>query len=256
MTTSSVIINTKPIANPMVPMLLCFPVCEEGISSSTTTYSMAPAANDSTTGIADAFSPRNSIVAMAATGSTIPDTAPHVNAVNLLFPSLRKGTEIIAPSGMFCMAIPIDSASAPESVRLASPFMTPANTTPTAIPSGMLCRATASIILIERGKRDLGPSDLVSSTCWCGITVSSNNRKHIPAMKPASTGHALPNPSPDCSNAGCSNDQKLAATITPEAKPSMALFVRSEILSRSMKTIDAPIAVPDRGMINPIKVSI
>ena len=164
--TSSNIISTNPIAKPMVPTLLCFPACDDGISSSTTTYNIAPAANERSAGIDDAFSPKKSIVAMAATGSTSPDNAPHVKAVVRLLPSFRKGTEMIAPSGMFCIAIPMDSASAPESVSVVFPFITPAKTTPTAMPSGMLCNATASIIFIERGRRDFGPSGFVSSTCW------------------------------------------------------------------------------------------
>ena len=165
-TTSSIIISTKPIAKPIVPTLLCLPACDEGISSSTTTYNIAPAAKASNVGIDDAFSPRNSIVTTAAIGSTNPDSAPHVKAVVRLLPSLRNGTEMIAPSGMFCIAIPMESASAPDNVSILLPFITPANTTPTAIPSGMLCNATASIIFIERGKRDVGPSGFASSTCW------------------------------------------------------------------------------------------
>ena len=154
------------MANPIVPMLLCLPACDDGMSSSTTTYNIAPAANERSAGIADALAPRKSIVAIAATGSTKPDSAPHVNALKRLFPSLRRGMDIIAPSGMFCIAIPVESANAPERVKAVSPPITPAKTTPTAMPSGMLCRATASIIFIERGKRDLGPSGLASSTCW------------------------------------------------------------------------------------------
>ena len=57
-------------------MLLCLPCCDDGMSSSTTTYSIAPAANASKTGIAPALSLRNSIVATAANGSTSPDSAP------------------------------------------------------------------------------------------------------------------------------------------------------------------------------------
>ena len=86
--------------------------------------------------------------------------------------------------------------------------------------------------------------------------VSSSNRKQMPAAKPASTGQVLAMPSPTCSNAGCSSDQKQAATITPDAKPSIALFVRSVIPLRSMNTIDAPSAVPKKGIVSPIIVSI
>ncbi len=196
------------------------------------------------------------IVAIAAIGSTRPDTAPHAKAFPGLLPSSRSGTEMIAPSGMFCIAIPIDRASAPARVRSVLPLITPPKTTPTAIPSGMLCRPTARIIFIERGRRERGPSGRLSSTCWWGMTVSSSNRKHIPAAKPASTGHVLAMPSPVCSSAGCSSDQKLAATITPDAKPSIALFVFSLMPPRIMSTIDAPSAVPKNGMVSPMIVSI
>ena len=44
--TSKIIIITKPNATPIVPMLVCSPACESGINSSTTTYTIAPAAKD------------------------------------------------------------------------------------------------------------------------------------------------------------------------------------------------------------------
>ena len=198
---------------------------------------------------------RMNIVARAAMGSTSPDAAPQANALPALLPSSRRGTEIMAPSGMFCIAIPIDSASAPASVRSVFPFITPPKTTPTAIPSGMLCSATARIIFIERGRRERGPSEWRSSTCWCGITVSSNRRKHIPAAKPASTGQVLEMPSPTCSSAGCNSDQKLAATITPDAKPNIALLVFPVIPLRIISTTAAPSTVPKNGIVSPIIVS-
>ena len=46
-TTSSTIMSTKPKAKPMVLKLECVPSDASGISSSTTTYSIAPAANAS-----------------------------------------------------------------------------------------------------------------------------------------------------------------------------------------------------------------
>ena len=206
-------------------------------------------------GIAVELSCRMNIVTSAAIGSTRPDAAPHTNALPGLLPSLRSGTDIIAPSGMFCIAIPIDRASAPARVRSVLPLNTPPKTTPTAIPSGMLCRATASIIFIERGRRERGPSEPLSSTCWWGMTVSSSKRKHTPAAKPASTGQVLPMPSPTCSRAGCSSDQKLAATITPDAKPSIELFVFSLMPPRIISTMAAPSAVPKKGIVSPIIVS-
>ena len=198
---------------------------------------------------------RMNIVASAAMGSTSPDAAPHTNALPGLLPSSRNGTEIMAPSGMFCIAIPIDNANAPAMVRSVLPLNTPPKTTPTAMPSGMLCSATARIIFIERGRRERGPSGRLSSMCWCGMMVSSNNRKHMPAAKPTSTGQVLPMPSPTCSSAGCNSDQKLAATITPDAKPSIALFVFSVIPLRSISTTDAPNTVPRKGIVSPMIVS-
>ncbi len=43
---SNIIIITNPIATPIVPMLVCSPDWASGINSSTTTYIIAPAAND------------------------------------------------------------------------------------------------------------------------------------------------------------------------------------------------------------------
>ena len=188
-------------------------------------------------------------------GSTSPDATPHAKALPGLLPSLRSGAEMIAPSGMFCIAIPMDKASAPATVRSVLPLSTPPKTTPTAIPSGMLCSATASIIFIERGRRECGPSGWLSSTCWWGIAVSSNRRKHIPDAKPASTGQVLEMPSPTCSSAGCRSDQKQAATMTPDAKPSMALLVFPAIPPRIRNTMAAPSVVPRNGIVSPIIVS-
>ena len=57
------------------------------------------------------------MVMAAAAGSTMPETAPIQNAFPLLIPSLFIGKEIIAPSGKFWMAIPIDKAKADAIVQ-------------------------------------------------------------------------------------------------------------------------------------------
>ncbi len=57
---------------------------------------------------------------------------------NVVKPFPVSGMEMIAPSGKFCIAIPIDSAKAPAMVTEVLPASTPAKTTPTAIPSGIL----------------------------------------------------------------------------------------------------------------------
>lgn len=257
MVASNSIIRANPQANPIVPMLLCFPFCDDGISSSMTTYSIAPAAKASNAGIAAAVSSKNITVAIAATGSTSPDSVPIKNALARLFPSLCRGIDMMAPSGMFCTAIPMDNASAAATVSVALPSLTPASTTPTAIPSGMLCSATASIILVERGNAERTPSGCSLSMCWCGINVSSASRNPIPTRKPAITGHvwAMPLP-PLCSSAGCNSDQKAAATIMPDAKPSIHLFAMSDIRSRTRNTIAAPKVVPKKGSVSIVKNSI
>ena len=102
-------------------MLDCFCVFAPGISSSDTTYIIAPAANDSKNGITGVNKFVSSIVSIAAIGSTIPDSVPIINDVVFLYPSLFSGIDIIAPSGKFCIAIPIDRASAPAYVIPAFP---------------------------------------------------------------------------------------------------------------------------------------
>ena len=73
-------------------------------------------------------------------------------------PSARSGMETMAPSGKFWMAMPRARARAPALVMPAFPERKPAYTTPTAMPSGMLCRVTARISLVVRLRPVLGPS--------------------------------------------------------------------------------------------------
>ena len=68
------------------------------------------------------------------------------------------------------MAIPNDNAIADESVMCAELDNTPANTTPTAIPSGILCKVTAKISIAVFLKFVLIPSGSSESKCKCGIT--------------------------------------------------------------------------------------
>ena len=82
-------------------MFECSPACDSGISSSTTTYIIAPAANDKKKGNIGVIEFISNIVSIAAIGSTIPDNAPYKNAFGFDVPSLLSGIEIIAPSGKF-----------------------------------------------------------------------------------------------------------------------------------------------------------
>ena len=83
--------------------------------------------------------------------------------------SALSGMEIIAPSGKFWIAIPIDNAIAAATVIFAFPARYPAYTTPTAIPSGILCSVTASTIMVVLCNLLFGPSALTLYLCKCGI---------------------------------------------------------------------------------------
>lgn len=100
-----------------------------------------------------------------ATGSTTPDKAPYKNDFPLLFPSLLSGIEMMAPSGKFWIAIPRDRAKAPATESVVLPAAAPAKTTPTAIPSGILCKVTAKTSIAVFFKRERGPSGTSVSKC-------------------------------------------------------------------------------------------
>ena len=104
----------------------CSPALISGISSSTTTYSIAPAAKDSRYGIAGTTSPATITVSAPKTGSTAPERTPSKNDLGLLFPSANSGMEMIAPSGKFWIAIPSAKASAPPAVMFEEPESSPA----------------------------------------------------------------------------------------------------------------------------------
>ncbi len=62
------------------------------------------------------------IVNSAATGCTTPLRKPIPKALFLEFPASRKGNDTIAPSGTFCMDMPMDKASAPATDRYELPL--------------------------------------------------------------------------------------------------------------------------------------
>ena len=77
-----------------------------GISSSTTTYIIAPAANASKNGkIVLTFKTSNAPITLAI-GSTIPVKLPIKNAFLELIPSLLRGKDTAVPSGKFWSTIP------------------------------------------------------------------------------------------------------------------------------------------------------
>ena len=95
---------------------------------------------------------------MAPMGSTIPLRLPIANERQRLLPSAFKGIDTIAPSGIFCMAIPTDIVKAAIAVIPMSPDRKPDSTTPTAIPSGRLWMVTASESIVVRDNPDFIPS--------------------------------------------------------------------------------------------------
>ena len=148
------------MAKPIVLRLECSPVEASGISSSTTTYSIAPATKARVYGNIGMINDASITTMSPPIGSTAPLRLPIMNDRHLLLPSARIGIEMIAPSGMFCMAMPSDIAMADASDIVDTPSSAPANTTPTAIPSGRLCIVTAIASMAVRVIRERGPSGL------------------------------------------------------------------------------------------------
>ena len=190
---------------------------------------------------------------MAPIGSTTPLSEPNTNDFHLLLPAARIGIEIMAPSGMFCMAMPNDMEMAAAKEMYEAPFSAPANTTPTAIPSGRLWMVTAraSIAVFERC--DLMPSGFSVPIWRCGVSSSISSRKPMPNRKPMAAGTTDHLPlSASISIAGMSKDHTEAATITPEAKPNSDFCTRGDISAFIKKTKAEPSTVPNSGIRSPM----
>ena len=148
--------------------------------------------------------------------------------------------------------MPIASANAPESVMATFPESQPANTMPTAMPSGKLCKVTASVSIVVRLSFALGPSGVELPKCKCGVILSRMNRKMMPAQKPtvAGTNANLPM-GLLASIAGRSKLHTEAATMTPAANESKARLRFMPICLRIKKTQAAPNTVPKNGIVKP-----
>ncbi len=256
-TTSRIIITENPIAKNTVPVFECEPCDISGISSSTTTYIIAPAANDKKNGITGTIIFASIIVIIAPKGSTAPESTPPRNACDLLIPSDLSGIEIMAPSGKFCIAIPTASANAPATEIPVFPSIQPAYTAPTDIPSGMLCMVTASKSIVVFLKLLWSPSDSLLNRCKCGTSLSIPYINKIPIQKPTITGIIAFEPlSRFISIAGMIRLQTEAATITPAANPVSALCNLSSILLFSRNTQAEPSEVPKNGISIPNAISV
>ena len=164
-------------------------------------------------------------------------------------PSLFKGADTMAPSGKFCIAMPIAKVRAAAGVTTSLPLSIAANTTPTAIPSGILCKVTASTNINDLFNLEGKPSGLSLFRCKCGITVSNNNKNKIPTIKPTAAGsHLIPLA---ISIDGINNDQTEAAIITPEANPNNTFSTFLSISFFKIKIILQPSVVPTNGNSKP-----
>ena len=243
--TSRIIMMRKPAMTPRVPPWVwwLWRRLASGISSSTTTYSMAPAAKDSSQGRSSSTEPATRTVSTAKTGSTAPLSAPMPNAFPGRIPSCRRGREMAAPSGKFWMPMPSARAVAAVS-RLGSPLWAArAKETPTAIPSGMLWKVMARTSRMLRRLAGGRSCRSRSGERW-GSRASMLRRKAMPSTEPPAAGSqpGRPMSSARCM-AGMSSDHMLAAIITPAAKPSM-IWCRAEAAClRKKNTVAEPAAV-------------
>lgn len=216
------------------------------------TYIIAPDAKLNRYGNIGTKKFANSMVIIAPIGSTMPDNIPYRNDLGLVMPSALSGMDIIAPSGKFCMAIPMDSTIAFMSVMLELPVRYPAKTIPTAIPSGRLCNVTANTNIVVFFRWLFTPSDCVLFTCRCGIITSKTNKNPMPNRNPMVVGRNANFPKcADCSIDGIIKLQIDAAIITPDANP-VSDFCNIWFSVFFIKnTHDAPNDVPKNGINNP-----
>merc|ERR1719284_1554940 len=112
--------------------------------SSTTTYTMAPAAKASAYGRIGTIMATRAAPRRPAMGSTRPESCPYQMAFAVEQPAALRGKDTATPSGKFWMPIPsarfLADSKVADFVRPIAP-----KPTPTARPSGMLCTVTATI---------------------------------------------------------------------------------------------------------------
>ena len=138
-----------------------------------------------------------------------------------------------------------------------APLLAPAKTTPTAMPSGRLWMVTARASMAVRERWARRPSGLSVPICRCGVSTSMSSRKPMPNRKPTAAGTTLHLPLlASISIDGMSNDHTEAATITPEAKPNSHFCMRTDISSLIRKTKAEPSIVPNRGINNPMTITV
>ena len=205
---------------------------------------MAPAAKASSQGMRGCTLPADAATRMPNTGSTAPEAAPLRKARHRLNPACRKGREMAAPSGKFWMPMPRARAQAAERAPGSPCWAARAKASPTAMPSGMLCRVTASTSRVVRRQPEGSPSGSCSFRCRWGSSRSRASMKAIPTTKPPAAGCHPGTPAASASSmAGSSRLNTDAATITPAAKPRNTRCSPACTDPRKKNTVPAPRAV-------------
>ena len=146
--------------------------------------------------------------------------------------------------------MPMARAIAPAMDASGIPSAAAPKSTPTANPSGMLCRViarTSSVVRCNVSFFVPSFSSMPKLMCRCGVNRSSRNKNIAPRKKPTAAGiHFMVGYNrSDISIAGFSSDQKLAATITPPVKPSIGSRTPRFMLLKK-KTNEAPAAVTNQ----------
>lgn len=160
--------------------------------------------------------------------------------------------ETAAPSGIFCMPMPKATTHADNKASSEKPSPSAPKATPTANPSGMLCNVIANTSNKLRRNEDVPPSLRLSSrpTCRCGSILCNMYKVKPPARNPRLEWSQAGLPAfVNRSMEGRSRDQKLAAIIIPEAKPSIPLKIGLGTV-RKKNTKEAPNAV--QNQVNPV----
>ena len=199
---------------------------------------MHPAARLISQGRAALTHPASARASRPPSGSTSPEAAPAAKARHLDLPSCASGRLTAAPSGMFCSPMPSARASAPL-MASGSPRRASAAARPTTMPSGRLCRVTASTI------RPLRPGPAFSRR---PASVSSRKSPTAPSSRPTAGGtHAGSGPCSARSMAGKSRLHTLAASMMPAAMPQSIRRVAGSPVFRSRNTPAAPAVVQSIG---------
>ena len=156
-----------------------------------------------------------------------------------------------APSGKFCTPTPRARATAAVNRAGSSAWAARAKETPTAMPSGILCRVTASTSIRVR-RREVWPSrQWKDSGAKWGSRASMASKNAMPRADPPAAGSQPARCSSRAfSMEGMSRDHTLAASITPAAKPSITRCSPGELWRRNRKTTQAPRAVIPK--VNPV----